>query len=305
MSKQTLTFVKQSDGTWQSSFNTSGTLTLLQVSRAEDAELYCKVTTNSGTDYAILAPPQKYREQVLQLNIAEGAVVTVVSHAEVEYGAVVFSELAYYTKAETDEKIAELYVLEPVVVDTLPTASADTMHKLYFVPKSGGGTTGNASDEYITVREVASGSGTDADPYVYTYAWEQVGDTAVDISGKSDKLVYDGSVTVSNNTASVTFPADSRKYFDITASANLTLNITANNSDENYILISNTGSVSIHVTLGTVSFGNTALTAANIITPINEISCPAGKSVEISAIVFSGKAIISCSGDLETKSAQS
>lgn len=59
---------------------------------------------------------------------------------------------------------------EAVVVDELPTASADTMGKMYFVPQEET-EEGNISLEYITIR------------IDDTYQWEQIGSTAVDLSG--------------------------------------------------------------------------------------------------------------------------
>ena len=178
---QEITFTKQADGTWQGSFTSTGTRTIVQVERQENAPLYLNISADDGQHNVIYQPPKDFKNQILSIYIAEGALVTIVSHSAVTKAQYIASELDYYTKAEVDEKIGEIYSLEPVVVDTLPTASEDTMKKLYFVPKTGGGETGNVKEEYITVRTVASGSGTEADPYVYSYSWEQVGDTSVQL----------------------------------------------------------------------------------------------------------------------------
>jgi hypothetical protein len=65
------------------------------------------------------------------------------------------------------------------VVNSLPTASASTMNKLYFVPANNPGEA-NIKDEYITVA-TTSGNTT-------TYSWEKVGSTAVDVEDVADVL---------------------------------------------------------------------------------------------------------------------
>lgn len=66
-----------------------------------------------------------------------------------------------------NEKIGQLVGIDFItVVSTLPTASADTMGKIYLVAISG--SSDNNFKEYITVRTGTSGS--------YTYAWEKLGE---------------------------------------------------------------------------------------------------------------------------------
>ena len=59
------------------------------------------------------------------------------------------------------------------VVDTLPTASADTMYTIYLVADTHSDSP-DSYDEYITIRSGTSGS--------YTYSWEKIGNTDVDLS---------------------------------------------------------------------------------------------------------------------------
>lgn len=79
-------------------------------------------------------------------------------------------------KAVTDalnalaEAIAALGSFEPVPVDTLPTASASTVGKIYLVP-SADPDTQNVKDEFITIQNDGA------------YQWEQIGSTAVDLEG--------------------------------------------------------------------------------------------------------------------------
>ena len=75
-----------------------------------------------------------------------------------------------YTKSEVDSLIGSIQGFSYEVVSTLPTASASTMGKIYLVP-SADPQTQNVKDEYITLQ---SGS---------SYSWEQIGSTAIDLSG--------------------------------------------------------------------------------------------------------------------------
>lgn len=59
------------------------------------------------------------------------------------------------------------------VVDTLPTASVDTMYTIYLVADTHSDSH-DSYDEYITIRSGTSGS--------YTYSWEKIGNTDVNLS---------------------------------------------------------------------------------------------------------------------------
>ena len=75
-------------------------------------------------------------------------------------------------KAYVDAQVGAINKFDVAVVDELPAASADTMYILYLVKKAG--STGEFV-EYITVRSGEEGS--------YTYAMEQIGSTAMDLTG--------------------------------------------------------------------------------------------------------------------------
>lgn len=74
----------------------------------------------------------------------------------------------------TFEEISQITGLELVSVQELPSASASTMNKIYLVPSSSSTQT-NIKDEYITIRETEAGTGE------YTYRWELIGSTAIDL----------------------------------------------------------------------------------------------------------------------------
>ena len=65
----------------------------------------------------------------------------------------------------------------------LPTASADTYHKLYLKTATGTGAQ-NVYKEYITVRSGVQGA--------YTYSWELIGDTAIDLTGYLKTVTVNG-----------------------------------------------------------------------------------------------------------------
>ena len=75
-----------------------------------------------------------------------------------------------YTKAEVAEQIANAINGEFVVVNSLPTASSSTLGKIYLVPTSSPEVQ-NIKDEFITVQNNG------------TYSWEQIGSTALSLSG--------------------------------------------------------------------------------------------------------------------------
>lgn len=75
-------------------------------------------------------------------------------------------------KAYVDAQVGAIHKFDVKVVDTLPTASADTMYILYLIPTPGA--TDGSKDEYITIRSGAEGS--------YTYAWELIGSTKPELA---------------------------------------------------------------------------------------------------------------------------
>lgn len=77
-------------------------------------------------------------------------------------------------KAYVDAQVGAIHNFEYEIVSQLPTASASTMYKIYLVA-IGGATTPDAYAEYITIRSGVEGS--------YTYAFEKIGDTHIDLSG--------------------------------------------------------------------------------------------------------------------------
>ena len=79
-----------------------------------------------------------------------------------------------YTKSEVQQLISAVKQFTYQSVQSLPTASADTMNIIYLVPSSDPQTQ-NVKDEYITIAT------TEQD--VTTYSWEKIGSTDIDLSG--------------------------------------------------------------------------------------------------------------------------
>lgn len=82
-------------------------------------------------------------------------------------------------KSYIDSQVGAINKFDVVVADALPKAEAKTMYKLYLIPKTGSKEDNNAKEEWITVRSGNENS--------YTYAWEKIGDTEIDLSGYVEK----------------------------------------------------------------------------------------------------------------------
>ena len=97
-----------------------------------------------------------------------------------------------YNKNEVDQMVAAIKQFELVSVQTLPTASANTMGKLYFVP-SANPQTQNVKDEYITLAVTENNT--------TTYSWECIGSTEVNLTNYYTKSQTDDAITAALNTA--------------------------------------------------------------------------------------------------------
>ena len=97
-----------------------------------------------------------------------------------------------YSKNEVDQLIAAINQFELVSVQTLPTASASTMGKLYFVPSTDPKTQ-NVKDEYITLAVTESDT--------TTYSWELIGSTTLDLTNYYTKTQTDAAIASALQTA--------------------------------------------------------------------------------------------------------
>ena len=97
-----------------------------------------------------------------------------------------------YTQAEVNALIAAVHQFTYQSVTTLPTASADTMNKIYLVPSTNPQTK-NVKDEFITIATTDQGT--------TTYSWEQIGTTTVDLSGYSTTEQMNAAISNALNTA--------------------------------------------------------------------------------------------------------
>ena len=108
------------------------------------------------------------------------------------------SLINYYLKTETysanqiDQMLAAIKQFRYQVVDVLPTPSAETMGIIYLVP-SAHAVSGNIKDEYITLtRDEGSG---------VIYYFEQIGETAIDLSNYYTKAQTNAEISAAINTA--------------------------------------------------------------------------------------------------------
>lgn len=84
-----------------------------------------------------------------------------------------------YSKSEIDNLVTAKVNI--AVVNTLPTENISTT-TIYLVPKSGGGASGNAKDEYINTTGTSLG-------------WELIGSTEVDLSNYYTKSETDAAIS--------------------------------------------------------------------------------------------------------------
>ena len=97
-----------------------------------------------------------------------------------------------YTKAEVQQLIDAVKQFTYVSVAELPTASADTMNKIYLVPSTNPQQK-NVKDEFITIAVTDQGT--------TTYSWEQIGSTEIDLSGYSTTEQMNAAIATAISTA--------------------------------------------------------------------------------------------------------
>ena len=119
-----------------------------------------------------------------------------------------------YTKAEVQQLIDAVKQFTYQSVAELPTASADTMNKIYLVPSTNPETK-NVKDEYITISATDQGT--------TTYSWEQIGSTTVDLSGYYTSAQTDTAIGNAINTALVSYSTTAEMNTAITNAINTAL----------------------------------------------------------------------------------
>lgn len=97
-----------------------------------------------------------------------------------------------YTQSEVQQLIAAVSQFRYQLAQTLPTASADTIGIIYLVPSTNPKTQ-NVKDEYITIDNGAEAQ--------TRYTWEQIGSTAIDLSGYYTSAQTDTAITNALNAA--------------------------------------------------------------------------------------------------------
>ena len=84
-----LTFTQQSDGTYTSSFDSTGTKTAIQLNRAANEPLLIYVSADSGSHSVLYKNAGNNKENLVEIDLPAGLEVEIVSHCDVNYGAVV------------------------------------------------------------------------------------------------------------------------------------------------------------------------------------------------------------------------
>ena len=140
-----------------------------------------------------------------------------------------------FTKAETNALIAAVQQFQYVSVSELPTASSETMNKIYLVPSTNPQQT-NVKDEFITISVTDQGT--------TTYSWEQIGSTTIDLSGYYTSAQTDAAI----NTALASYSTTSQMTAAITAAvANYYTKTEVNALIANFITASTTDLVNYYL----------------------------------------------------------
>lgn len=161
-------------------------------------------------------------------------------------------------KSYVDDLVAIGLVIE--VVTTLPTASASTMGKIYLMADAHG--TGDNYDEYITVRTGSEGS--------YTYAWEKIGNTDIDLSKYVTNISYSGT-TLSQTKNGATTTVHTFGSLADKSSVSGTVSVPTSGS----VTITPTGSLTKDATNGTQISGS-----ISSITVINSVGSLPSKAAD-------------------------
>lgn len=90
-----------------------------------------------------------------------------------------------YSQLEIQQLLAAVKQFTYVSVGELPTPGASTMNKIYLVPSSKPAQQ-NVKDEFITIAVTAGN--------ITNYSWEQIGSTAIDLSGYYTSLQTDAAI---------------------------------------------------------------------------------------------------------------
>lgn len=124
----------------------------------------------------------------------------------------------------------------------------------------------------------------------------------IDISGSGlsdhDLTAIAATSISQSSSVLVNFAAATRGYKIINSPVDFPISIIAENASDNYILLHNTGTSEITVTIAGVSFSGTALASTAIHTPTAGITVPAGEYVEIGVYVNSSFAAITASQNI-------
>lgn len=116
---------------------------------------------------------------------------------------------------------------------------------------------------------------------------------------------YDFTHTIASGvsgTVTVTFAANTRGTRMMTATADIGLTIVCNNSADNYIWVMNNGSSDIDVTINSVTYNNSSMSASKIFIPEDGITIPNGNVAKIGIVCNADGAFITVRTDLKANS---
>ena len=125
------------------------------------------------------------------------------------------------------------------------------------------------------------------------------------VSGGGGLSDYDFTHTIASGvsgTVTVTFAANTRGTRMMTATADIGLAVVCNNSADNYIWVMNNGSSDIDVTINSVTYNNSSMSASKIFIPEDGITIPKGNVAEIGIVCNADGAFITVRADLKANS---
>ena len=98
----------ESSGKYIASFESSGTMTAIQINREKEGVIYVEVSANDGTNKVVVEPPRRNKDYMFMVNLPEGCKIYVTSLIPVTYASYTASEIMFYQKDETYNK-SEVY----------------------------------------------------------------------------------------------------------------------------------------------------------------------------------------------------
>lgn len=127
-----------------------------------------------------------------------------------------YTKADVYTKGEVQQILSNIRQFQYTVAGELPEASANTVGYIYLIPTANP-VAGDVKDEFITVSKEENGS--------IVYAWEQIGHTAIDLSGYVQSNVLSGYATTAQAIGGVSINGNNLTFTSVSGSTIATITL--------------------------------------------------------------------------------